>query len=82
MEKKNLIINVTGEVNSGKSRLILLLKKFLRDNEFEVDFDGGVDYKNEIEFDEYVSKNFNQVIEHIKDTTKITFREIQSNGRL
>lgn len=82
MEKKNLIISVTGEVNSGKSRLTLLLKKFLCENGFDVDFDGGVDYDNESQFDEYVSKNFDQVIEHIKDTRKITLKEVQVNRDL
>ena len=43
MEKKNLTISVSGEVNSGKSRLTLLLKNFLRENGFEVDFDSGGD---------------------------------------
>ena len=43
MEKKNLIISVSGEVNSGKSRLTLLLKEFLRENGFDVQFYGGVD---------------------------------------
>ena len=77
MEKKNLIISVTGEVKSGKSRLTLLLKKFLRENGFEVDFGGGADYENETQFDEYVSNNFDQVIEHIKDTRKVTLKEVQ-----
>ena len=82
MEKKNLIISVSGEVNSGKSRLTLLLKKFLCENGFEVDFDGGVDYENETQFDDYVSKNFDQVIEHIKDTRKITLKEVQTERDL
>jgi uridine kinase len=77
MEKKNLIISVSGEVSSGKSRLTLLLKKFLRENGFDVEFDGGVDYENETQFDEYVSKNLDQVIEHIKDTRTITLKEVQ-----
>jgi hypothetical protein len=77
MEKKNLIISVSGEVNSGKSRLTLLLKNFLRENGFDVQFDGGVDYENETQFDEYVSKNLDQLIEHIKDTRTITLKEIQ-----
>ena len=76
MEKKNLIISVSGEVNSGKSRLTLLLKKFLRENGFDVQFDGGGDYKDETQFDEYVSENLDQVIEHIKDTRTITLKEV------
>ena len=31
MEKKDLIITVSGQVASGKSRLTYLLKKFLRE---------------------------------------------------
>lgn len=77
MEKKNLIITVSGEVNSGKSRLTLLLKNFLRENGFEVDFDGGGDYEDEKQFDEHVSENLDQVIEHIKNTRKITLKELQ-----
>lgn len=78
MEKKNLVITVSGEVNSGKSRLTLLLKNFLRENGFEVDFDGGGDYEDEKQFDEHVSENLDQVIEHIKDTRKITLKELQT----
>lgn len=73
MEKKNLIITVSGEVNSGKSCLISVLMNFLRENGFEVDFDRGGDY-----FDEHVSENLDQVIEHIKDTRKITLKELQT----
>jgi len=34
MEKKDLIITVSGQVASGKSRLTYLLKKFLREQGF------------------------------------------------
>ena len=79
MEKKNLTVtvSVSGECNSGKSRLGFLLKKFLRENGFDVQFDGGVDYKDETQFDENISKNFDQVIEHIKETRTITLKEVQ-----
>ena len=36
MEKKDLIITVSGQVASGKSRLTYLLKKFLREQGFGV----------------------------------------------
>ena len=49
----------------------------LKDNGFDVQFDGGVDYKDETQFDEYVNKNLDQVIEHIKDTRTITLKEVQ-----
>lgn len=76
---KNLIITVSGETNSGKSRLILLLKDFLRENDFIVEFDGGIDYENENQFNEHVSKNFDHVIEHVKNTKTITLKEEQLN---
>ena len=47
MEKKKLIVTVSGECNSGKSRLSFMLKKFLRGNGFDVDFDGGIDYEDD-----------------------------------
>lgn len=77
MENKKLTISVSGKVNTGKSRLILLLKKFLQENNFKVEFYGGVDYENETQFDELVSQNFEQVIETIKETSVITLEEVQ-----
>ena len=58
MEKKELIITVSGQVASGKSRLTFLLKKFLRENGFEVEFDGNTDHPTESNFDKHMSKNF------------------------
>ena len=67
MKNKELTIRVSGGTNTGKSRLTLLLKKFLRENGFEVKFDGGQDFEDEVKFDEQISKNLEQVIK----TTKI-----------
>lgn len=77
MEKKDLIITVSGQTASGKSRLTFLLKKFLRENGFEVEFDGNADFPSEREFDRHVSKNFDDVINNIKETRKITLKETQ-----
>ena len=77
MENKKITISVTGMVNTGKSRLILLLKKFLKENNFKVEFDGGIDYETETQFDELVSQNLEQVIEKIKESSVITFEEVQ-----
>jgi len=77
VENRELVISVSGKTNTGKSRLTLLLKKFLRENGFEVRFDGGVDYENEIEFDKQISKNLEQAIETIKETSVITLKEEQ-----
>ena len=80
MEKKKLIVTVSGECNSGKSRLSFMLKKFLRENDFDVDFDGGIDYEDETQFDKYMSKNIDQSIQHIKETRKVYLKEIQINN--
>ena len=77
MEKKDLIITVSGQVASGKSRLTFLLKKFLRENGFEVEFDGNIDHPTESNFDKHMSKNFDEVINSIKETRKITLKEVQ-----
>jgi nucleoside-triphosphatase THEP1 len=77
MENKKITISVTGMVNTGKSRLILLLKNFLKENNFKVEFDGGIDYETETQFDELVSQNLEQVIEKIKESSVITFEEVQ-----
>ena len=77
MKNKELVISVSGKTNTGKSRLTLLLKKFLRENGFEVKFDGGQDFEDEVEFDEQISKNLEQVIETIKETSVVTLKEEQ-----
>jgi pantothenate kinase-related protein Tda10 len=77
MEKKDLIITVSGQVASGKSHLTYLLKKFLREQGFEVKFDGNLDHPTESNFDKHMSKNFDEVIENFKDTRKITLKEVQ-----
>ena len=77
MEKKDLIITVSGQVASGKSHLTYLLKKFLREQGFEVEFDGNSDHPTEGDFDRHVSKNFDEVVEILKQTRKITLKEVQ-----
>lgn len=78
MSKRELRIFVAGEPNSGKSRVLFLLKKFLRDNGFEVDFDGGLDVNDEAQFDQQIgNRHFDETIEVIKDNRKIVLREIQ-----
>ena len=78
MSKRELCIFVAGKPNSGKSRVLFLLKKFLRENGFEVDFDGGLDFNNEAQFDQQIgNRHFDAAIEAIKDNRKIVLREIQ-----
>ncbi|MCK9415954.1 hypothetical protein M0Q97_04770 [Candidatus Dojkabacteria bacterium] len=76
MEKKNLIITVSGQCASGKSRLTYLLKNFLREQGFEVEFNGNLDHPTELDFDKHMNKNFNEAIKIIKDR-KIILKEEQ-----
>ena len=78
MSKREICIFVAGEPNSGKSRVSFLLKRFLRENGFEVDFDGGLDFNNEAQFDQQIgNRHFDETIEAIKDNRKIVLREMQ-----
>ena len=77
MEKKELIITVSGQTNSGKSRLTYLLKKFLREQGFEVEQELNIDHPTESNFDKHMIVNFDKVIESIKETRKITLKETQ-----
>jgi uridine kinase len=81
MEKKNLIITVAGHTASGKSRLTYLLKKFLRENGFEVEQELNIDHPTEENFDSAMGKNFDAVIEHFKETRKITLREVPTANK-
>ncbi len=75
MEKKNLTITVSGEPKSGKSHLIFLLKSFLKTMDFEVEFNGGIDYEDESHFDEYMNNHFYSTIKNFKRKTKIFLKE-------
>ena len=77
MEKKNLIITVAGQTASGKSRLTYLLKKFLRENGFEVEQELNIDHPTEENFDRVMSRNIDTVIDNFKETRKITIKEVQ-----
>lgn len=79
MENKNITITVSGEPNTGKSRLSFFLKKFLRENGFNVEHDGGSDYENEETFDRVMSSGVNEVLDHVKENQKITIKEIVTN---
>jgi adenylylsulfate kinase-like enzyme len=77
MEKKGLIITVSGYAASGKSRLTYLLKKFLRENGFEVEQELNADHPTEENFDKHMSKHFDEIMENLKETRKITLKEVQ-----
>jgi hypothetical protein len=75
MKKDKLIITVSGKAMSGKSRLTFLLKNFLREQGYQVEFDGGLDYPTESQFDKHINNNFEAVIENIKESKIIILEE-------
>jgi pantothenate kinase-related protein Tda10 len=77
MEKEKLIITVSGRAMSGKSRLSFLLKKFLRENGFDVQHEVSLDYQNENQFERQMSKNFDEVIGQMKEQREILIKEEQ-----
>jgi pantothenate kinase-related protein Tda10 len=77
MEKEKLIITVSGRTMSGKSRLSFLLKKFLRENGFDVKHEVSLDYQNENQFERQMSKNFDEVIGQMKEQREILIKEEQ-----
>jgi hypothetical protein len=77
MEKEKLIITVSGRAMSGKSRLSFLLKKFLRENGFDVKHEVTLDYQNENDFERKMSKNFDDVIGQMKEQREILIKEVQ-----
>ena len=82
--KNNLKITVAGQCGSGKSRVTLLLKEFLKEKGFDVAFDGGVDFDSEFQFDETIKPHLDEAIDSLSKRTKITMEEVQVNreGRL
>jgi len=77
MEKEKLIITVSGRAMSGKSRLSFLLKKFLRENGFDVKHEVTLDYHDENHFERLMNKNFDDVIGQMKEQREILIKEEQ-----
>jgi len=79
MKEKQLTITIGGRSNSGKSRVLFLIKNMLRMNGFDVKHDGGMDFSTEKDFDEHMSIRTDDVLKHIQSNTTIIMKENQSN---
>ena len=75
--KKELKVTVAGVAGSGKSRVLYLIKQALKENGFEVEFDGGNDFKNLDEFDRAMDKDFTAAINVIPLYSKVKLEEVQ-----
>lgn len=76
MEKQELVITVSGTCASGKSRVLFLLKESLRSLGFDVERQNDDDHTTEEKFDKVMSRDIREVIEKIKESSKVTFKEI------
>jgi uridine kinase len=76
-DKDQIIITVAGKVASGKSTITYLLKKFLRENGFDVELKPSMDHPNENHFDRYIGKNIEQKTQSVSERRKIVLSEVQ-----
>jgi ABC-type polysaccharide/polyol phosphate transport system ATPase subunit len=82
MEKRKISILIVGEPNSGKSRVLKLIKDFLNKEEFNVKFDGGIDFKDEADFDTHHETVLKSGISPISERTEISISEKSVNRSL
>lgn len=73
--KKNLKVSVIGPCGSGKSSLLYFLKNILTLNGFDVKHDGGIDYKDEKDFNEKIIKHYRKTLTSNKFS--VTLEEVQ-----
>jgi len=76
MKEKEVFITIQGKACSGKSRLLYMLKKFLKEQNFEVEFDGTLDFPTENDFDNFMHKDIEIATQILKKNRKIFFKEI------
>lgn len=80
---KELSIIIAGEVNSGKSTLMLEIEKVLKEKGYDVQlsFKGNPDYtgENTFHFHNKEGEFFEEKSNAIKSNTKIILREAQLN---
>lgn len=71
MDKKKLItLQVTGNTNSGKSRLAYALKEFLKEEGFEVEVLDS-DFPTEASFNQMMRNHIREALESIKSKVKV-----------
>ncbi len=75
MKKSKIHILITGEPNSGKSRVLKFIKDSLNKEGFNVDFNGGIDFNDESDFDRHHDKNLKSGISQISEITEVSIEE-------
>jgi GTPase SAR1 family protein len=78
MKNKTIKVVVLGPAGSGKSTIIYAMREKLKELGLECEFDGGMDYDDEDDFDVKIGSHFTEAVEAIKKKTHVTFAEVQS----
>lgn len=76
MDKKLVKIIVSGTHNTGKTRIIDICMRALKENGFEIDLEPSNDYHNENEFEEIVSNGREEAIKAISERVKVHIAEV------
>lgn len=77
---KELTITISGEANTGKSTIALLLEEFLQKRGFnaEIDLEPEIeDYGTEFQFRAVCTLDWLKRLRNIKSKTKITIKQIR-----
>lgn len=74
--RNEINITVTGLSNSGKSRMLYIIKKLLSDEGFNITHRLGPDFDNEEQYDNHMSNNIDAISNEFKETKRISIREI------
>lgn len=77
MKKQTLEITITGMCGSGKSRLLFIIKNFLKNKGFDVEYGGDFDYPTEFEFDKCMVEHNDEVIDFLIKNRTIVINEKQ-----
>lgn len=79
---KELKITVSGNVNTGKSTVCYLIKKYFAEKGITVEFDCGLDYDNEKDFDVKISKNLNEKVEALSENVRVILKEVRTQSSI
>ncbi len=76
--RRKLNITVSGEFCSGKSHVTYLIKKTLKENGFDVEFEPDLDYgPMEGDFDNRIGRHNSEAITQLATDTKIKIEQRQ-----
>ncbi len=79
--KKELTITISGQARTGKSTMVLLLEKFLKEQGFDAEIemsDELFDYGSEFRFRRIIGERLKE-IDAMKSGLKITLKQVQTS---